>query len=124
MPATRSFLVLLLAQFLLLGAAAAGDAANGEKVFAKCRACHSVEPGGRNQQGPNLHGVVGRPAGKAAGFNYSKVLLQSGVVWTEDKLDAYLADPKGMLPGNRMLFIGLKQAKERSDVIAYLKQTK
>lgn len=123
---SANWLILAAAPLLLSLAqpAGAGDAANGEKVFSKCRACHTIEQGGKSQLGPNLHGVVGRAAGKATGFNYSKVLLGSAIVWTEDKLDAYLADPKGAIPGNKMAFVGLKRPEERADVIAYMTQAK
>lgn len=97
------------------------DYANGRKVFAQCRTCHTLVAGGPNQVGPNLHGVFGRTAGTVAKFNYSAALKGSGIVWDADKLNAWLADPKGFLPGNRMAFAGVKQADDRRDVIAFLK---
>lgn len=113
---------------LLLAAAstqalAEGDAAAGEKVFRKCRACHTVEDT-KNKVGPTLHGVVGRAAGAVDGFRYSPAMKQAGEegwVWTEEKIDAYLADPKGTIPKNRMIFVGLKKPEDRADVIAYIK---
>src|SRR3546814_11455231 len=84
------------------------DAAKGKKVFQKCRACHAVEPG-KNKIGPTLHGVFGRKAGSVEGFNYSKAMKQSEIVWNEETLDKYLADPNGYIPGNRMTFDGLRQ---------------
>ncbi len=98
-----------------------GDLANGRRQFAKCRSCHVIEKGGDNRVGPALHGVFGRTAGAAAGFNYSPALKGAGFVWDAGKLDQWLADPKGFLPGNRMTFVGLKQEKDRRDVIAYIK---
>lgn len=98
-----------------------GDLANGRRQFAKCRSCHVIEKGGDNRVGPALHGVFGRTAGTAAGFNYSPALKSAGFVWDAGKLDQWLADPKGFLPGNRMTFVGLKQEKDRRDVIAYIK---
>ncbi|MCE2891736.1 MAG: c-type cytochrome [Hyphomonadaceae bacterium] len=98
-----------------------GDLANGRRQFAKCRSCHVIEKGGDNRVGPALHGVFGRTAGTAAGFNYSPALKGAGFVWDAGKLDQWLADPKGFLPGNRMTFVGLKQEKDRRDVIAYIK---
>lgn len=98
-----------------------GDLANGRRQFAKCRSCHVIEKGGDNRVGPALHGVFGRTAGSAAGFNYSPALKGAGFVWDAGKLDQWLADPKGFLPGNRMTFVGLKQEKDRRDVIAYIK---
>ncbi|MFN7496159.1 MAG: c-type cytochrome [Hyphomonadaceae bacterium] len=98
-----------------------GDLANGRRQFAKCRSCHVMEKGGDNRVGPALHGVFGRTAGSSAGFNYSPALKSAGFVWDAGKLDQWLADPKGFLPGNRMTFVGLKQEKDRRDVIAYIK---
>lgn len=113
---------------LLLAATSAqayaeGDAAAGEKVFRKCRACHTAdEP--KNKVGPTLQGVVGRAAGAVDGFKYSPAMKEAGEkgwVWNDETLDAYLADPKGSIPKNRMIFVGLKKADDRADVIAYIK---
>lgn len=98
-----------------------GDAAAGQKVFNACKACHTIDAGGPNRVGPNLHGVFGRKAGMAAGFNYSPALKNSDVVWDEAKLDAYLKDPKATIPGNRMAFAGVKKDDQREDLIAYLR---
>lgn len=103
-------------------ASAQGDAAAGEKAFNKCKACHTIEQGGANRVGPNLHGVVGREAGAVQGFSYSKPIQETDVSWTEDNLDKYLADPKGFIPGNKMAFPGIKNEAERQNIIAYLKQ--
>ena len=100
-------------------AQAGGDAAAGEKVYKKCKACHAMEAG-KNKVGPSLAGIVGRQAGIADGYKYSDVMAGSGVVWTEETLDQYLADPKGFMPGNKMTFSGLKKDDDRADVIAYL----
>jgi cytochrome c len=110
--------------FLVAGAASAaeGDPAAGKKVFNQCQVCHSIEAG-KNKIGPSLHGVVGRKAGTAEGFrNYSPAMKKADVVWTEENLDKYLANPKGFIPHNRMIFVGLKKDKDRANVIAYLKQ--
>jgi cytochrome c len=98
-----------------------GDLVNGRRQFAKCRSCHVIEKGGDNRVGPALHGIFGRTAGTAAGFTYSPALKGAGFVWDGGKLDQWLADPKGFLPGNRMTYVGLKQEKDRRDVIAYIK---
>jgi cytochrome c len=105
-------------------AQAAGDLTKGEKIFKKCAACHSVEPG-KKKIGPSLHGVIGRTAGTADGYGYSKAMAAyggSGVVWGEDTLEVYLEAPRSVVKGTKMAFPGLKMAADRADVIAYLKQ--
>lgn len=102
-----------------LPARADGDPAAGKKVFNKCRACHTLEEG-QNRVGPSLHGIIGRPAGSVEGFKYSDALKTSGVTWTEDNLEEYLADPRGFIPGNRMIFVGLKDEEDIENLIAYL----
>lgn len=117
-------LVALAAGFFLLGSQAAlaeGDAANGEKIFRKCHACHSIEAG-KNKVGPSLHGVVGRTAGTEEGFRYSDAMKNSGIVWDEQTLNTFLTKPKALVPGTRMSFPGLKDEQDRLDVIAYLKK--
>jgi cytochrome c len=117
----------LAAGLVLIGStsalAAAGDPAHGAQVFRACAACHSLEPG-QHRTGPSLAGVLGRTAGTAAGFRrYSPALKASGVVWNEATLDAWIADPRAFIPGNRMGFRGLSDAQARADLIAYLAQT-
>jgi cytochrome c len=104
-------------------ALAGGDAAKGEAVFKICKACHDIEAG-VSRLGPTLKGIVGRTAATAANYSYSKALTgkgAEGLVWTEDNLAAYLADPKGYLPGSKMAFAGIKNADKLADLIAYLK---
>jgi nitrite reductase (NO-forming) len=98
---------------------ARGDSAAGRQVFRKCQACHSIEPG-KNILGPTLSGIVGRKAGAEPSYNYSPAMKQANVVWDAATLDAYLADPEKVVPGNKMPFPGLKTAQDRTDVIAYL----
>ena len=129
----RKMLVGALAALALGGLAApalagadAGDPAKGEKVFKKCKACHSVEPG-KNKVGPTLFGVVGRVVGSVEGYKYSKAMLakkDEGLVWTEENLDKFLEKPKKFIPGTKMSFAGLRKPQQRADVIAYLKQFK
>jgi cytochrome c len=95
----------------------------GEKVFKKCKACHKVGEGAKNGTGPELNGIVGRAAGAADGFKYSKPMVaaaESGLVWTPEALAEFLASPKGYLTGTKMSFAGLKKAEEIDAVIAYL----
>ena len=116
--------VLVLSSALALAAGAAlaeGNPAEGQKVYGKCRACHVVDQE-QNRVGPHLVGLFGRHAGAVEGFNYSDAMKQADIVWDEATLDAYLADPRGYIAGNKMAFPGLKKEDERDDVIAYLKE--
>ncbi len=97
------------------------DTGAGAKVFKKCRSCHTVDKGGKNKIGPNLWNVVNSEAGKRAGFSYSKAMAAKGGKWTYEDLGAFLAKPKKYLPGTKMAFAGLKKAKDRAAVIAYLR---
>ena len=102
------------------GAAQAGDAAKGKTVFQRCAICHRVDKDGGNGLGPNLFGVVGRKAGMVAGFSYSAAMKNSGIVWTADKLTAYVAHPAQVVPANRMAFAGVIDPGQQADVVAYL----
>lgn len=102
----------------------APTAAMGEQIFKRCVACHTVDKGGRNGVGPNLHGVVGRAVGAVAGFSYSGPMKAKGGVWDEATLDAYLKAPAQALPGGRMAFAGIKEDAERKAVILYLETLK
>ena len=109
---------------LVTGHAAAQDAAAGEKVFAKCKACRIADED-KNKIGPSLKGVIGRTAGTHPDFKYSKAMVEAGeggLVWDEASLTTYLHDPKAMVKGTKMAFAGLKKDEEIADVIAYLKQ--
>lgn len=97
------------------------DLKNGEAKFALCRSCHTVVSGGPNLTGPNLYGVFGRHAGSKEGFAYSDALKAAGFAWDAPHLDAWLADPRGYMPGTKMTFPGLKDEKDRIDLIAFLK---
>ena len=102
-------------------ARADGDAARGEKKFEECAACHKIAPGEDNV-GPSLHGVFGRKAGTLTDFRYSPALKRSGITWTPQTLDTFLADPQKVVPANRMPYAGLADASDRTDLIAYLQK--
>ena len=117
------FAVIALGAFAItLGAAQAqeGDPAAGEKVFRKCKACHVADEE-KNRVGPHLVGIVGRPNASVEGYKYSSAMVEHGGEWTEERLDEYLADPRGVVKGTKMSFAGLKKEQDRLDVIAYLK---
>ena len=97
-----------------------GDPASGEKVFIQCKTCHVTDPG-VNRIGPSLHGIVGRPAGQVAGFNYSPANKNSGITWTDPKLFQYLENPQRVVPGTKMAFGGIADNQKRADLIAWLK---
>ena len=97
-----------------------GDPDAGADVFdTYCSDCHSVTSRGRNRKGPTLHGVMGRRAGTAPGFEYSPAMVSSGIVWNPNNLSSYLADPRGVVPGGKMKD-KLTKGSDRANVIAYL----
>lgn len=100
---------------------AEGDIQRGMNLFAQeCADCHSIKLG-KNKKGPSLFGILGQPAASAQGFSrYSEALKKSGVVWTPEKLDAYIANPKKAVAGGKMKYDGLDNAKDRADLISYL----
>ncbi|HEX4078219.1 MAG TPA: c-type cytochrome [Rhizomicrobium sp.] len=106
------------------GARAAGDAAVGAALFNRCFICHSNTKGAANRTGPNLFGIVGRKAGAYPGFSYSTAMKISGIVWAPAKLDAYLADPQKLVPGNNMPMAGISDPQQRADIEAYLRTLK
>ena len=101
---------------------AAADTKRGQTLFLQCRACHSLAASEPHKVGPNLHGMFGRKAGLAPGFDYSPAVQESDVVWTPETLNEWLERPSDFLPGNRMVFIGVKKPADRANLIAYLQQ--
>lgn len=94
--------------------------ADGRRIFAQCRSCHTTAEGGGNRVGPNLHGVIGRRVGTAAGFTYSQPVANAGFTWDAAHLDHWIENPQADIPGTRMGFAGVRDANQRRDVIAYL----
>ncbi|MGV8996801.1 MAG: c-type cytochrome [Parvibaculaceae bacterium] len=102
-----------------------GDATQGEKVFKKCQACHTVEEGGPNRVGPNLYGILTRGVAKHEGYSYSagmKAFGATGATWDEATLFKYLEKPKALVPTTNMSFPGLKKPEDRKNLLAYLEQ--
>jgi cytochrome c2 len=125
MTVAASRAIARLAAIVLVAAANAAhadsDAARGEKRFEECVACHSTERGA-NAVGPTLHGVFERKAGELADYRYSPALKRSGITWTAQTLDAFIADPQQVVPANRMPYAGMPDAGARADLIAYLQK--
>jgi cytochrome c len=121
-------LVLVVAMSMMAGTLAiaqdvAGDSANGEKVFRKCKACHDVGPEAKAKVGPPLTGIIGRTAGTVEGFKYSDAMMAAGtggLIWSPETIGELIEKPKDFVPGTKMTFAGLRKEEERADVIAYL----
>jgi len=101
---------------------AMGDVAHGEKVYKKCKACHSIKQGGKNNIGPKLWNVMFRPVGSITDYKYSKALSSYGKEWSWEEMNGFLIKPSAWIKGNKMGFAGLKNEKDRASVILYLNQ--
>jgi cytochrome c len=118
----RTLIVAAAAIVVSAGAALAQDVAKGEASFRKCLPCHSIGDDAQNKIGPELNGIDGRHSGTVANFSYSDANKNSGIVWDEAKFKEYIKDPRGVVPGTKMIFAGIKNEQEISDLWAYLKQ--
>ncbi|HTT84656.1 MAG TPA: c-type cytochrome [Rhizomicrobium sp.] len=121
----RRIAISLCAAAIVLAAGAghadpAGNAARGAALYNRCYICHANTKGAGNRMGPDLFGVVGRKAGTYPGFAYSDAMKHAGFVWTVPKLEAYLADPQKVVPGNNMPLAGISDSQQRDDIAAYL----
>ncbi|MCT4576508.1 cytochrome c family protein [Donghicola sp.] len=119
----RVFVVALLLSVPAHGVMAEGDPAKGERVFKKCQACHAVGEDAKAKTGPVLNGIVGSEVAASEGYSYSPAMqefAETGVTWTVEELDAFLAKPREHVSGTKMSFAGLRKEQERADVIAYL----
>ncbi|WP_323763117.1 cytochrome c family protein [Maricaulis sp.] len=99
---------------------ASADLASGARQFRRCQSCHTLSEGGRHTVGPNLYGIIGAPAANADRFSYSTQLQEAGLTWDLATLDAWIENPRALVPGNRMSFVGLRAPEDRRDVIAYI----
>ncbi len=99
---------------------AAGDAAKGKTVFARCAVCHNAEKDGGNGVGPNLFGIEGRKSATVDGFSYSGPMKAANLTWTDDNLAKWAAGPAKMVPGTKMAFGGIAQKTQIADLVAYL----
>lgn len=98
------------------------DVSAGEKVFAKCSACHSIEQGGANGVGPNLHGIMGASVGGVGGYSYSSAMASFGGQWGWDEMNEWLANPRGYMDGTKMGFAGLSSIEDRAAVALYMNE--
>ncbi|WP_428667965.1 c-type cytochrome [Reyranella sp.] len=125
MRKTTFALSVSIAAILVAGSASAqsGNEARGERLFnQQCKACHTLNKDGASTVGPNLHGLIGRKAGSAEGYSSSDAMKNSGIVWDDKTLVEYLKNPKGRVPGTKMVYAGLKQEAQQADMIAFLKK--
>lgn len=116
----------VLSAFVLLaamsGTASAQDAAAGEKVFAKCKACHQIGETAKNAVGPVLNGLIGRKTGSIEGYSYSDANKDSGLTWDDATFKEYIRNPKAKIPGTKMVFAGLQKDEDVDNILAFLKQ--
>jgi cytochrome c len=121
---TRLSVLIVAALAASCGGVRAQDVAAGEQSFRKCLPCHAVGEDARNKVGPLLNGLVGRKSGTIEGYNYTDANKNSGITWSEAAFKEYITDPRAKIPGTKMVFAGIKNEKEKTDLWAYLSQFK
>jgi cytochrome c len=114
------YIILAAAVLSKAGAAEAQDSAAGKAAFGKCQACHAVGAGAKNKSGPELNGLAGRKAGAAAGYQYSPALKSSGFAWDQTSFVDFMKNPRTKVPGNKMVFAGMKDQAEIASLWTYL----
>ena len=95
----------------------------GRRLYIQCRACHTLIADGNQALGPNLREFMDRPAGTAPGYEYSEALLAADLEWTPETLDRWMQSPSEVIPGNKMIFAGIRKARDRADLVAWLQQS-
>lgn len=100
----------------------AQNAEAGERVFVQCRGCHQVGETARNVTGPHLNGLFGRTSGSLEGYAYSAANKNAGIVWTDESFREFVTNPRAKIPGTKMIYAGIKNPDQVTDLIAYLKQ--
>ena len=118
----RPAILLLFGTLASSGGALAQSPEAGERVFAQCRACHQVGESARNVAGPHLNGLFSRTSGSVEGYAYTDANKSAGITWDDASFREYITDPKAKVPGTKMIFAGLKNQTQITDLIAYLKQ--
>ena len=114
--------LVVVTSLMAVSGALAQDVTAGKSSFNKCMACHAIGEGAKNKVGPELNGLDGRKSGTTAGYSYSEANKNSGITWGKDVFLEYIKEPKAKIPGTKMVFAGIKDAKEASDLWAYLAQ--
>ncbi len=119
----KAAVVLALALFASAPVNADGHADEGAQVFHRCQGCHEIGPDAKRKVGPHLNEIFGRQAGSIEGFRYSRAMAaagDNGLIWTDDRLDAFLTRPRDIVPGTRMSFNGIRSAEDRAALIIFL----